>query len=112
LIPKLVKSRRTVYSSKVQPTEVPEVLGLGEEVLQEPIEERPQEVTVAHALELEEELDFDMDDLNQYLIHANQVDETNSGYDTIEAYLDLLRAHTGVYSMRSEDTGLKRVKWC
>jgi hypothetical protein len=43
LIPKMVKSRRNVYSSKLKPTEVQEILELGEEVLQEPIEERPQE---------------------------------------------------------------------
>jgi hypothetical protein len=45
LIPKLVKSRRDIYSSKLKPAEVQEVLELGEEVLQEPIEERPQEAT-------------------------------------------------------------------
>jgi hypothetical protein len=108
LIPELVKLRRTVYSSKLKPTEILEVLELFEEVLQEPIEERPQEVTVVHASELQEESDFGMDDLNQYLIHANQVDETKSGYNTIEAYLDPLRAHTS--RMRLEGTGLMQVE--
>jgi hypothetical protein len=95
-----------IYSSKLKPTKIQEVLELGEEVLQEPIVERPQEETVAHAPELEEEPDFNMDDLNQYLVLVKQVDETRSGNDTIEAYLDPLREHTGVHSMRFEDTGL------
>jgi hypothetical protein len=56
LIPKLVKSRRTVYSSKLKTTDVPKILELDEEVLQEPIEERPREGAVVNATEPEEEL--------------------------------------------------------
>jgi hypothetical protein len=83
LIPILVQSRRMVYGCKFKPTETPEILELGEEVLQEPIEERPKGGSIVHAPESKEEPKFDINYLNQYLIHANQVDETQSDYDTI-----------------------------
>jgi hypothetical protein len=66
----LVKSRREIYSSKFKPTEIQETLELGEEVLQEPMEERPQEATVIQTPVPEEEPDFDMNDLDEYLVHA------------------------------------------
>jgi hypothetical protein len=109
-IPKLVKSRREIYSGKFKPTEIQETLELDEEVLQEPMEERPQEATVIQTPVPEEKPDFDVNDLNEYLVHAKQVDDLNRGYDTIGALLDPLRVHTSTHGMRHEDTALTRVE--